>query len=115
MLTALFCCICSAVPTAPTHLNVCSVYDMVDGTLQIIESNWNEVVCFACGECLCCVLRTSLLERSELLDASTYSSSTYSLHLKQDILVHIFFPIWLHMFTAPLRHKLEGFFKESES
>ena len=25
--------------------NVCTVYDMVNGTLQIIESTWNEVVC----------------------------------------------------------------------
>ena len=24
---------------------MCPVYDMVNGTLQIIESTWNEVVC----------------------------------------------------------------------
>ena len=26
-------------------LDVCAVYDMVNETLQIIESNWTEVVC----------------------------------------------------------------------
>ena len=33
------------VPTTPTYLNVCAVYDTVNETLQIIESSWNEVVC----------------------------------------------------------------------
>ena len=33
-----------AVPTAPSHLNVCGVYDVMNGTLQVIESTWNEVV-----------------------------------------------------------------------
>ena len=32
------------VPTTPV-LDVCAVYDMVNETLQIIESNWTEVVC----------------------------------------------------------------------
>ena len=32
------------VPTTPV-LDVCAVYDMVNETLQIIESSWNEVVC----------------------------------------------------------------------
>ena len=49
-------CICPAVPTTPTHLNVCSVYDMVNGPLQIIESTWNEVVCCVYKEYLCCLL-----------------------------------------------------------
>ena len=32
------------VPPTPV-LDVCAVYDVMNGTLQIIESNWNEVVC----------------------------------------------------------------------
>ena len=32
------------VPVTPIP-DVCAVYDMVNGTLQIIESKWNEVVC----------------------------------------------------------------------
>ena len=38
------------VPATPTHLNVCAVYDMVNETLQIIESSWNKVVCHVCKE-----------------------------------------------------------------
>ena len=32
------------VPPTPVP-DVCAVYDMMNGTLQIIESNWTEVVC----------------------------------------------------------------------
>ena len=32
------------VPANPVSA-VCPVYDVVNGTLQIIESTWNEVVC----------------------------------------------------------------------
>ena len=32
------------VPPTPAP-DVCAVYDVMNGTLQIIESNWNEVVC----------------------------------------------------------------------
>ena len=32
------------VPTTPV-LDVCAVYDVMNETLQIIESNWTEVVC----------------------------------------------------------------------
>ena len=40
-------CILHAVPATPRY-HVCALYDMVDGTLQIIESTWNEVVCCIC-------------------------------------------------------------------
>ena len=33
-----------AVPANPMS-HVCAVYDVVNGTLQTIESTWNEVVC----------------------------------------------------------------------
>ena len=32
------------VPPTPAP-DVCAVYDVMNETLQIIESNWNEVVC----------------------------------------------------------------------
>ena len=34
-----------AVPAQPSRLNVCGVYDAMNGTLLAIESTWNEVVC----------------------------------------------------------------------
>ena len=43
MSTCIFSCIC-VVPTTPVS-DVCAVYDTVNGTLQIIEMTWNEVVC----------------------------------------------------------------------
>ena len=38
------------VPAIPIP-DVCAVYDMVNGTLQIIENNWNEVVCKSSQNC----------------------------------------------------------------
>ena len=38
------------VPSTPIP-DVCAVYDMVNGTLQIIESKWNEVVCRISQKC----------------------------------------------------------------
>ena len=39
--------ICVA-PATPDICEVCSVYDKVNKTLQIIETIWNEQVCIAC-------------------------------------------------------------------
>ena len=38
------------VPTTPTP-DVCTVYDVMNETLQIIENNWNEVVCKSSQNC----------------------------------------------------------------
>ena len=35
-------------PATPDMFEVCSVYDKVNRTLQIIETIWNEQVCIAC-------------------------------------------------------------------
>ena len=32
-------------PTTPDNFVVCAVYDKVNGTLQITETTWNELVC----------------------------------------------------------------------
>ena len=37
-----------SVPTTPDNFIVCPVYDKVNGTLQITETTWNELVCWDC-------------------------------------------------------------------
>ena len=42
---------CHIVPATPVS-DVCAVYDLVKGTLQTIESTWNELVSW--GQSACC-------------------------------------------------------------
>ena len=45
-----------SVPTTPDNFIVCAVYDKVNGTLQITETTWNELVCCVCRLLPSCTL-----------------------------------------------------------
>ena len=65
------------VPATPTHLNVCAVYDMVNETLQIIESSWNEVVCCVCKEWSPAVITFKLVLNQEHISPALHQEQLY--------------------------------------